>query len=119
MHKRSMYVFILAYAAALQAPAAKPVQGGANVPTVFSYDDYPEEAVRNGWQGDVVVEVTVSADGLPTDCDIVRSSGHKVLDDATCRIVIRRARFKPATDPNGHPIADRVIIPPIRWRISN
>ena len=118
MHKRRMFVFLIAYAAVMQAPNAKPVQGSANVPSLFSYDDYPEEAVRNRWQGDVVVGVTVSAEGRPTACDIVRSSGHKVLDDATCRIVMRRARFKPATDASGRPVVDHVVIPPIRWRIS-
>lgn len=113
-----MLGFLLAYAAATRTPAAKPDQGQANVPTLFSYDDYPEEAVRNGWQGDVVVEATVSAEGLPTACTVVRSSGHQVLDDATCRIVMRRARFKPAINADGRPVADHVIIPPIRWRIS-
>lgn len=118
MHKRQMIVFLLAYAAAIQAPFAKPIVGAADVPKVFSYDDYPEEAVRNHWQGDVVVGVTVNAEGLPTACEVVRSSGHQVLDDATCRIVMRRARFKPGTDANGKPVADRVILPPIRWRMS-
>ncbi|NUQ17776.1 MAG: energy transducer TonB [Sphingomonas sp.] len=113
-----MLILLLAYAAATQAPPAATTQGAVNVVKLFSYDDYPAEAVRNRWQGDVVVELTVGGEGRATACNVVRSSGYKVLDDATCTIMVRRARFMPPVDAQGRPVATHVIAPPIRWRIS-
>jgi protein TonB len=51
-------------------------------------------------------------------CEIIRSSGHKSLDDATCSILQRRARFTPARAADGQPIASTVVSPPIVWRLE-
>ena len=44
---------------------------------------YPAESVRAGEQGSVLVEVTIGADGKPTQSRVVTSSGYARLDDAT------------------------------------
>ena len=113
-----MLILLSAYAAAMQAPLTATTEGAANVVKLFSYDDYPAEAAHNRWQGDVVVDLTVGAEGRVTGCGVVRSSGYKVLDDATCTILVRRAKFMPPVDAQGHPVATHVIAPPIRWRLS-
>lgn len=95
------------------SPPAKPP--GSHPKVLFSYEDYPAEAVRNHWQGTVIADLTVSAAGRVTACKIVKSSGHAVLDDATCNIIIQRATFNPARDANGKPIEDHVQTPPIAW----
>jgi TonB family protein len=43
----------------------------------------------------------VDATGKPTHCEIVDSSGFDVLDAATCRLIMERARFSPARTPTG------------------
>jgi TonB family protein len=64
-------------------------------------DDYPAEARKNGWEGKVVFRALIGTDGRAKNCEIVQSSGHIVLDDATCIKVIDTARFDPARDANG------------------
>src|SRR5439155_13219397 len=73
-------------------------------PGLFAGDDYPPEALRKGWQGDVTFDVIVGTNGRVSACRIVQSSGHQILDDATCKIVTERARFSPAQDAAGKPI---------------
>jgi len=48
--------------------------------------------------------VSYGADGKPTACDITSSSGTPELDEATCKSVMRRARFTPGKDENGQPV---------------
>jgi len=108
-----MLVFLfMAQALAVPPPASPP-----HPKVLFSYEDYPPEAVRNHWQGTVIADLTVSATGRVTACKIVKSSGHAVLDDATCNIIIARAIYRPARDANGNPIEDHVRTPPIAWTL--
>ena len=84
---------------------------------IFSYGDYPPEALRNHWEGTVRAELTINERGAVEVCRIVQSSGHEVLDAATCNLIITRARFTPAKDGNGKPRKDTIVSPPISWRI--
>ena len=64
-------------------------------------NDYPRSALTRGFEGEVTYAIAVDPRGRALDCRIVGSSGHDVLDGATCRLIQRRARFDPATDRNG------------------
>lgn len=66
--------------------------------------DYPKEARRVGAQGDVGFELQVSAEGCPTACTVTQTSLSPILDQATCRLMMERARFSPAEDSEGHRI---------------
>lgn len=68
-------------------------------------DDYPPSALRAGQQGWVGFTLNVDAGGCPTACRVTYSSGHQILDDTTCSLMMARARFKPAEDDAGKPIA--------------
>ena len=57
---------------------------------------YPVEARRHGWIGTVELMITVSVDGIVTEVEVNRSSGHHALDAAAVRAV-RTWRGKPAT----------------------
>ena len=89
---------------------AAPVTGRA---------DYPTEALKHHWEGVAVAKLSISAEGRVTGCSILRSSGHQVLDDATCDLLVKRAIFKPARDAAGNPVASEFTTPPITWRIGN
>ena len=52
----------------------------------------------------VLVAVRVQLDGRGTDCKINRSSGDPGIDAETCRLVMTRLRFRPATDTSGRPM---------------
>ena len=84
---------------------------------LITYDDYPPEALSNNWQGSVTVVLTISPKGQVTACRVRKSSGHQVLDDATCKIMISRARFTPALDNAGNPIEAHYTTPPITWSV--
>lgn len=70
--------------------------------------DYPAEAIRNREQGRVVYRMETGANGRIADCSIVLSSGSAALDAATCAILARRARVKPALDADGKPVPDTI-----------
>jgi TonB family protein len=102
---------------ALDTPGLAPPPDGSGSPPkpLFSRDDYPTEARANRWQGKVVADLTISAEGRVTACTIVQSSGHAVLDQKTCDILRSRATFKPARGANGRPVEDHIRTPPIAW----
>lgn len=58
--------------------------------------DYPRIAMRKGWEGTVLLRVRVDARGRPVSVEVVRSSGHRVLDEAARRAVSTRWSFRPA-----------------------
>ena len=68
-------------------------------------DDYPRIALSREWEGTVAYQVEVNAAGRVTACSVARSSGHEVLDQAACRRIQSRARFRPATDRSGTEVA--------------
>jgi periplasmic protein TonB len=57
--------------------------------------NYPEEAKRRHLTGDLVLEVALGPDGNVRGMNVLRSSGHKLLDDAAMRIVELAAPFAP------------------------
>ena len=67
--------------------------------------NYPSRAIREGAEGRVSVRLNVGADGRVSSCVITGSSGHTVLDEATCRNFERYARFEPALDQNDRPVS--------------
>jgi len=102
------------YGSGVPPPAAPR---GSPKRALFTDRDYPAEAVSNHWEGTVRVELTVNERGAVEACRIVQSSGHEVLDAATCNIIITRANFTPAKDDNGKPKKDTVLSPPIDWHL--
>lgn len=95
-----------------------PVRARANLATLLSSDDYPLEALRKGEQGTVSLRLQVGANGRVAGCTITRSSGSAILDSTTCRLLTARARFTPARDARGRPVADS-LSSRIVWRIPD
>lgn len=80
--------------------AATPL---GNATSWVSIADYPSSALREQAQGAVTVSVSVGIDGSAVGCTVVTSSGRADLDQATCDVLRRRAKFSPATDGEGYP----------------
>jgi len=80
------------------APMAEPA---GNPASWFSNDDYPVEARRRNEQGRVQIGLKIDPQGVARACAIMSSSGSVALDDATCALAMRRARFVPARDADG------------------
>lgn len=75
--------------------------------------DYPapegRRAARRGTE--VIVRVIVGVDGRASNCTVYRASPDPEADRITCRLVVERLRFRPATDANGNPVPA-----PFYWR---
>ena len=98
----------------LPGGAVPAVRATANLPQLFSTNDYPAAARRYGQQGTVTFAVAIDPGGRVTACSITQGSGSASLDYATCSIIQRRARFTPARDIGGRAVEDRTT-GRIRW----
>ncbi|MGE3691111.1 MAG: energy transducer TonB [Novosphingobium sp.] len=83
-----------------------------------SSNDYPSRDLREGNQGRVSFSLGIGTDGRVTSCRVTTSSGYPGLDAATCALIPRRARFSPATGPDGQPRAG-AYSGTIRWVIPD
>ncbi len=86
--------------------------------------DYPDGAWRSRRGGTVHLRFTVAPSGRISDCAVTRPSGSRELDNTTCRLIVRRFRYRPARNAEGRPIASSVVgehvwevapQPPDRW----
>ena len=80
---------------------AEPI---SSLPSLFAVSDYPAEALAQHAQGITDFRLQVSADGRVEKCDIERSSGSTALDQATCQVITKRSRFRPAINAAGHAV---------------
>lgn len=87
---------------------------GSPVETPFAYGSnppppYPSTARRRGWEGKVMLLVTVSARGEVSKVAVKRSSGYRILDRAAVDAVYRW-QFQ-AAQKNGRAVAGNVMVP--------
>jgi len=71
--------------------------------------DYPRAVGDSGVGGMVSVIYTIEPDGRATECRITRSSGNRLLDATTCRLIEDRFRFEPSRDRDRRPVRSRMI----------
>jgi TonB family protein len=79
----------------------------------FRPDDYPDDLLDKGIQGSVGVLMNVDERGQLINCRAVETSGTPVLDEATCNVLRKRARFRPAISRDGEPMAALTY-----WRVT-
>lgn len=79
-------------------------------------DDYPADALRRGSAGVVNFTLAIDETGKVTDCSVTESSGDQTLDDATCALMMARARFTPAHDEKGRPVTE-AFHRKVRWQL--
>lgn len=97
-------------AAASPGPAAAPP--GTATPVAYVYyarPRYPALAERNGWEGEVLLTLSIDAAGRVERAAVAASSGHDVLDRSALDAA-RIWRFAPARK-NGIAIARTVNVP--------
>jgi TonB family protein len=87
------------------------------LPSLFAVSDYPAEAAKQGAQGITDFRLHVTAAGNVEKCDIERSSGSAALDQVTCQVIMKRARFRPAVNDAGNPV-DSVYPGMIHWLLE-
>lgn len=125
-----MLLTALLLALATKSIATRPVpQGDAG--RWFTPADYPVDALLAREQGVVGFELMLDAAGKPLNCHVYRSSGHTLLDGATCRLAMERGRFTPARQRArkrgkrgkvilvSGPTQPSVFRRAVRWRLPN
>lgn len=68
-------------------------------------NDYPNESLAIGASAIVRFRIMVDAHGLPTKCAIQQATQSPEFTKLTCDLLMRRARFTPALDHEGEPVA--------------
>ncbi|NOT13827.1 MAG: energy transducer TonB [Methylococcaceae bacterium] len=111
--------------AANTAKSASGTQGNAEPYSEASFNanygtnpkpKYPIIARSRGWQGKVLLRVSVSAEGLSESVTVHRSSGHDVLDESAITAV-EKWRFIPAK--RGNTAVACTVIVPIIFTLNN
>jgi len=105
---------VLAPPAPPPPPPPKPATPRNNPGSWATPNDYPSRALREERTGTTTFRVSIDDRGRVASCSIVRSSGHSDLDQATCKNVTRRARFRKPSDGYGNSYTNRV-----RWVIPD
>src|SRR5580704_1438616 len=109
---RGAAVFAIAVSATVAWPsrAQPPSAGNVTAPVVVQHVDavYPPSALATRLHADVVLTVTVDADGHVSKVDVAQSGGAD-LDEAAI-VAAREWTFIPATR-NGKPVASRIKMP--------
>ena len=67
-------------------------------------------------RGIVGLGLRINADGTPSNCRIVATSGNAQEDALMCQLTLAYVRFSPALDPDGRPIAQDVTFYTNWWR---
>ena len=88
----------------------KPGSNGVGYPTCDYCPDakYSEEARKAKFQGVVLLQLIVAADGRATNIEVVRGPGLGLEEQAVA--AVKTWRFKPALGPNRVPVPTRVSI---------
>ncbi len=77
-------------------------------------DDYPVAMMRSGGQGIVRFRLTVDEAGTVSGCHIQQRTNPDEFADLSCKLIIKRAKFLPALDASGKPVAS-IYTNMVRW----
>jgi TonB family protein len=97
------------------AAALAPAPKASFDPSACGGPEYPIEAVRHEWTGIVRLRFHVSSTGEVTGADILRSTGHPLLDETALQ-ALRRCRFTPAT-VDGAPVESSATVEYV-WKLD-
>ncbi len=98
--------------ASIDMPALHPF----GLVSIFRTSDYPSGALSRREQGTAAVRFWIGTNGKASDCRIVETSGSATLDQQTCDVITRRARYMPARVKSGEPVAS-IGFQRIRWEL--
>lgn len=82
--------------ATMPQPVGRPLPGDLAAYSAL-YSETKAAATR--------IDLTVDRTGQPVRCEVTLSDGSRALDRVACDFLMRRARFTPARDDTGAPIA--------------
>ena len=96
-----------------QAPDAKAAQNAINWEVFQKL--YPARALAAHEEGAVGFIVSIDNKGEVTSCQVTHTSGHALLDNETCNVIVLHAVFNP--EPGLSPSATRTHEGLIAWKL--
>jgi hypothetical protein len=117
-YRRAVIVMLMLWLA-LTAQMSLPVANvrGADIRGVFTANDFPAYLQKAGASRTVYTRTTVRPDGTVQGCVAEGKSGEPKLDAYTCGLIVRRAKFSPASWTDGSP-AYGIIRAPVNWVVT-
>lgn len=97
--------------------AARNLYKGLLEREIGKYRQYPRIAQMRGWQGEVVVELTIDENGRLASVRIQTSSGHDVLDKQAVEMVRKTVAASPPPDVL-HGSSSTFLVP-VSFRLEN
>lgn len=97
------------------------IAASASVPQPIDKADWIRSADYPPWdretlEGVVEVKLLVDATGVTTGCSVTVSSGNAKLDEYTCSLLMKRARFEPARGLHGKRVPGEVV-QAVHWEV--
>jgi TonB family protein len=89
-------------AGALFISSTPSIAAGDRQISEIIFQNYPSRALAAGEEGPVFFTVTLDKHASPTTCQVTHGSGHPLLDEETCKLIVQHAVFKSARDADGH-----------------
>nr|WP_298898177.1 TonB family protein [uncultured Altererythrobacter sp.] len=65
---------------------------------------YPRHLLARGEEASIAVRMTVNTKGRASFCEVLNFSGSASFNDTACLLLLRHARFSPATNSDGDPV---------------
>lgn len=87
------------------ATLSKSAQPIGNSGKWIQSNDYPPKMVAKGQPALITFRLSIDAMGAPSACHIQQSVGGKEFDEASCKALMKRAKFEPALDAHKKPMA--------------
>jgi len=109
-------VDLVANRAPLEHASTVPSAATAPVCTYNPPPNYPAVALRQNWEGEVLLQATISDDGNVEGVHITSSSGYTALDEAAVEAVLTWQFTATATASGSEPVAVSI---PVHFRIRN
>lgn len=94
----------------------KAAAASGNPASWITNDDYPPGALRREESGTTGIAWDINTQGRVENCHVTSSSGSAELDQAACKALTRRGKYKPALDQSGNPIRSQSSRR-VRWEI--
>ena len=91
------------------AKRSKRVIAQGNPSQWITSNDYPLRILQKGQPALIAFRLSVDETGKPSACHIQKSIGGKEFDDASCKALMKRAKFQPALDAVSKPMASYYI----------
>lgn len=85
----------------LAAPPATKAERDRQISEIV-FQNYPARALAAGEEGPVFFTVSLDKDAHPTACQVTHGSGHPLLDEETCDLIVQHAVFSKSMDANGN-----------------